>query len=133
MRSRRHGSRRPHSEPCRRPGRTHRRPLELSAIVVRDASKARPGIDEKLLTTDAEAAIAGADIVVELMGGIEPARSLITAALRQGSSVVTANKALLAASYGELMSAPMPPVCLEHEARWPGDSDHPPRRRFAGR
>src|SRR5690606_17656008 len=54
-------------------------PLELSAIVVRDASKARPGIDEKLLTTDAEAAIAGADIVVELMGGIEPARSLITA------------------------------------------------------
>ena len=92
-------------------------PLELSAIVVRDASKARPGIDEKLLTTDAEAAIAGADIVVELMGGIEPARSLITTALRQGSSVVTANKALLAASYGVLMSAAdAAGVRLEHEA-----------------
>src|SRR5699024_3782556 len=65
-------------------------PLELNSIVVRDASRPRSGIDPKLLTTDAEAAIADADIVVELMGGIEPARSLITAALQQGSSVVTA-------------------------------------------
>src|SRR5699024_1447772 len=117
MRSRRHGSRRTDSEPRRRPGRTHRGATELNAIVVRDASRPRSGIDPDLLTTDAEAAIADADIVVELMGGIEPARSLITAALQQGSSVVTANKALLAASYGELMSAAdAAGVRLEHEA-----------------
>lgn len=92
-------------------------PLELSAIVVRDTAKERPGIDASLLTTDAEAAIAGADIVIELMGGIEPAKSLITAALDQGSSVVTANKALLAANYVELMSAAdRAGVRLEHEA-----------------
>lgn len=92
-------------------------PLELSAVVVRDLAKARPGIDESLLTTDAETAIAGADIVIELMGGIEPAKTLITAALDQGSSVVTANKALLAAHYGELMSAAdRASVRLEHEA-----------------
>ncbi|MGO2037048.1 MAG: homoserine dehydrogenase [Brevibacterium sp.] len=92
-------------------------PLELSAVVVRDIEKDRPGIDRSLLTTDAEAAIAGADIVIELMGGIEPAKSLITAALAQGSSVVTANKALLAAHYGELMSAAdRAGVRLEHEA-----------------
>ncbi|WP_166971377.1 homoserine dehydrogenase [Brevibacterium atlanticum] len=92
-------------------------PLELSAVVVRDASKPRPGVDPTLLTTDAEAAITGADIVVELMGGIEPAKSLILSALKQGSSVVTANKALLAASYGELMStADAAGVRLEHEA-----------------
>ncbi|RBP66337.1 homoserine dehydrogenase [Brevibacterium sanguinis] len=92
-------------------------PLELSAVVVRDLAKARPGIDESLLTTDAETAIADADIVIELMGGIEPAKTLITAALDQGSSVVTANKALLAAHYGELMSAAdRASVRLEHEA-----------------
>lgn len=92
-------------------------PLELSAIVVRDLEKVRPGIDPELLTTDAEAAIVGADIVVELMGGIEPAKTLIMKALEQGSSVVTANKALLAANYGELMSAADGAgVRLEHEA-----------------
>ncbi|AOP53457.1 homoserine dehydrogenase [Brevibacterium aurantiacum] len=92
-------------------------PLELSAIVVRDTSKERPGIDPGLLTTDAETAIAGADIVIELMGGIEPAKTLIRSALDHGSSVVTANKALLAANYGELMSAAdTAGVRLEHEA-----------------
>lgn len=92
-------------------------PLKLSAIAVRDVEKVRPGIDEELLTTDAEAAIVGADIVVELMGGIEPAKTLIMKALAQGSSVVTANKALLAANYGELMSAADGAgVRLEHEA-----------------
>ncbi len=92
-------------------------PLELSAVVVRDTSRPRRGIDPELLTTDAEAAIADADIVIELMGGIEPAKTLITRALNQGSSVVTANKALLAAHYGELMSAAdRASVRLEHEA-----------------
>ena len=80
-------------------------PLELTAVVVRDATKERPGIDPNLLTTDAEAAIKGADIVIELMGGIEPAKSLITSALAQGSSVVTANKALLAQDGASLYEA----------------------------
>ena len=91
--------------------------LELTAVAVRDADKERPGIPAELLTTDAQAAIAGADIVIELMGGIEPARELILAALRSGASVVTANKALLAESYGELMqAADSAEVRLEHEA-----------------
>src|SRR5699024_12544278 len=79
-------------------------PLELNAIVVRDASRPRPGLDPDLLTTDAEAAIADAHIVVELMGGIEPARSLTTAAQEQGSAVGTASRALLAARYAALTS-----------------------------
>jgi homoserine dehydrogenase len=72
--------------------------VELAAVAVRDASRSRPGIPFELITDDAHAvASSGADIVVEVMGGIEPARSLILAAMAAGSSVVTANKALLAA------------------------------------
>ena len=58
------------------------------------------------MTTDAMAvATSGADIVVEVMGGIEPARSLILAAMAAGSSVVTANKALLAEDGATLYAA----------------------------
>ena len=72
-------------------------PVRLIGVAVKDASKPRPGIDPALVTTDAQAlAASGADIVVEVMGGIEPARSLILSAMQHGSSVVTANKALLA-------------------------------------
>ena len=79
------------------------RPLELVGVAVRDVSKPRPGIPAELLTTDAEAlASSGADIVIEVIGGIEPAKSLIETALRTGSSVVTANKALLAVHGSEL-------------------------------
>jgi homoserine dehydrogenase len=55
-------------------------------------------VPEGLLTTDSAALVArgGLDVVVEVIGGIEPARSLILAALENGASVVTANKALLA-------------------------------------
>lgn len=80
-------------------------PVELVGVYVRDASKEREGIDQSLLTEDAESLIAGADVVVELMGGIEPARSLILGALREGKAVVTANKALLAAHGPELYEA----------------------------
>jgi homoserine dehydrogenase len=74
------------------------RPLELVGVAVRDAAKPRAGIDPALLTTDAEALVrgGGVDIVIELIGGVEPARSLILAAIESGASVVTANKALLA-------------------------------------
>ncbi|MDQ2624700.1 MAG: homoserine dehydrogenase [Actinomycetota bacterium] len=75
-------------------------PLELVGIAVRDASRPREGIEgsglESLLTQDGEALVRRADIVIEVMGGIEPARSLLLAAIDAGASVVTANKALLA-------------------------------------
>jgi homoserine dehydrogenase len=80
-------------------------PLVLEGVYVRDASKPREGIDSPLLTEDAEALIARADVVVELMGGIEPARTLLLSALSQGKAVVTANKALLAAHGPELFEA----------------------------
>lgn len=78
-------------------------PLRLTAVVVRDTSKPRPDIPQDLLTTDAATVVgSGADIVVELMGGIDPAFELVSTALRNGSSVVTANKALIAAHGAEL-------------------------------
>lgn len=81
-------------------------PLELTAVAVRDAVRPRPGVPDHLLSADAAAvAASGADIVVEVMGGIEPARSLILSAMAAGSSVVTANKALLAADGATLYEA----------------------------
>lgn len=71
------------------------RPLRLTGIGVRDLEKERPGIGPALLTTDLESVVDGADVVVEVMGGLEPAEALVRRALERGSSVVTANKALL--------------------------------------
>jgi homoserine dehydrogenase len=51
------------------------RPLDLLGVAVRDLSRPREGVDPALLTSDAAALVAEADVVVELMGGIEPARS----------------------------------------------------------
>ncbi|CAB4865630.1 MAG: homoserine dehydrogenase [Actinobacteria bacterium] len=80
--------------------------LVLTAVAVRDPGKVREGIPAELISGDAMAvATSGVDIVVELMGGIEPARSLILAAMASGSSVVTANKALLAAHGSTLHEA----------------------------
>ena len=81
-------------------------PIHLTAVAVQDTTKSRPGVPAGLITGDAMAvATSGVDIVVELMGGIEPARSLILAAMAAGSSVVTANKALLAADGATLHAA----------------------------
>ena len=81
-------------------------PLELIGVAVRDASRPREGVPAGLLTDDAAAlAVRGADIVVELMGGIEPARTYILSAMAAGSSVVTANKALLAVDGATLYRA----------------------------
>jgi homoserine dehydrogenase len=76
--------------------------LEIAGIAVRRLSHPRPGIDRDLLTTDAMglATRPDVDIVVEVIGGIEPAHSLILAAMERGKSVVSANKALLA-EHGE--------------------------------
>jgi homoserine dehydrogenase len=83
------------------------RPLELVGIAIRDEKRERPGIDRTLLTTDAKALVSheDVDLVIELIGGLEPARSLILAALRHGASVVTANKALLAEDGATLFAA----------------------------
>ena len=59
-------------------------------------------LPRELLTTDVESLIVGADIVIELMGGIEPARTHIITALRAGADVVTGNKALLAEHGAEI-------------------------------
>jgi homoserine dehydrogenase len=81
-------------------------PLELAGIAVRTLDAERdPSIPRALLTTDAEALVADADVVVEVMGGIEPARSLIHHAVKHGAAVVTANKALLAERGPELFEA----------------------------
>ena len=81
-------------------------PLRLVGVAVRDASTPRDGVPSDLLTEDAASlAAGGADIVVEVMGGIEPARSMILSAMAAGSSVVTANKALLAADGATLYRA----------------------------
>jgi homoserine dehydrogenase len=81
--------------------------LELAGIAVRRLSHSRPGIDPELLTVDAMtlATRPDVDIVVEVIGGIEPARSLLLAAMKAGKSVVTANKALLAEQGEEIHAA----------------------------
>ncbi|WP_309616374.1 homoserine dehydrogenase, partial [Salinibacterium sp.] len=80
--------------------------LEVVGIAVRNVDAPRDtDIPKHLLTTDAEALILGADIVVELMGGLEPARTLILQALHSGADVITANKALLATHGPELFEA----------------------------
>lgn len=71
--------------------------LELAGIAVRTLDAPRDvELPQHLFTTDAEALVKDADLVIELIGGIEPARSLILSALQNGASVVTGNKALLA-------------------------------------
>ncbi|MGM1015926.1 MAG: homoserine dehydrogenase [Actinomycetota bacterium] len=80
--------------------------LELAGIAVRNLDAQRDvELPSELFTTDAEALIVGADIVIELMGGIEPARTQLLLALNSGADVVTANKALLATHGPELFEA----------------------------
>jgi homoserine dehydrogenase len=83
------------------------RPLQIVGVAVRRAGKDRSetGVDPSLFTTDADGLVTRADIVVEVIGGIEPARSLILRAMEHGASVVTANKALLAEDGPQLYQA----------------------------
>lgn len=82
-------------------------PVELAGVAVRRPDKVREGIDPALVTTDATALVkrGDLDIVVEVIGGIEPARALITTAFEHGASVVSANKALLAQDGAALHAA----------------------------
>ncbi len=82
--------------------------LEIARVAVRDLSVDRGvPVPSEAFTTDAAAAVAdpGTDLVVEVMGGIQPARDLVIAALSAGKSVITANKELLAAHGEELYAA----------------------------
>jgi len=81
-------------------------PLVLVGVGVKDASKSRPGIPKELITADVPGLLAkDIDIVVEVMGGIEPARTHILDAMSRGISVVTANKELLARDGATLAAA----------------------------
>ncbi|MFT4219425.1 MAG: homoserine dehydrogenase [Microbacterium sp.] len=80
--------------------------LDLAGIAVRDLDAPREAdLPKDLFTTDAETLIVGSDIVIELMGGIEPARSHLLQAINSGADVVTANKALLATHGAEIFEA----------------------------
>ncbi|MBP2436256.1 homoserine dehydrogenase [Microbacterium amylolyticum] len=80
--------------------------LELAGIAVRNIDAQRDvDLPRELLTTDASELIVGSDIVIELMGGIEPAKSYILEALNSGADVVTGNKALLATHGAEIFDA----------------------------
>lgn len=80
--------------------------LELIGIAVRNVAAPRDvELPQQLLTADAAQLVAAADLVIEVMGGIEPARTLILQAIAGGADVVTANKALLAAHGPELHAA----------------------------
>lgn len=82
--------------------------LEISRIAVRDLSRSRPiNVENAVFTSDvmAVATDPSIDVIVEVMGGISPARELLLAALGAGKPVITANKALLAAHGSELFAA----------------------------
>jgi homoserine dehydrogenase len=82
--------------------------LEVGRVAVRNVAKERAvQLPEGTLTHDAEAVVSdpGIEVVVEVIGGIEPARMLILQALKAGKPVVTANKELLANVGGELFEA----------------------------
>ena len=82
-------------------------PLELVGVAVRRAGRDRSGlpVEPALFTTDASGLVTRADVVVEVIGGIEPARELILRAMEHGASVVSANKALLAEDGPSLYAA----------------------------
>jgi len=84
------------------------RELQLRRVAVRDPGRPRPiELPAALFSTDPAAVVAdpAVEIVVEVMGGLEPARSLILAAIAAGKPVVTANKAVIARHGAEIAAA----------------------------
>lgn len=81
--------------------------LQLVKIAVRNPKSKNYGVPDELLTSDLKFVVSDpqVDLIIELLGGIEPARELILTALKNGKSVVTANKALLAKHGAELYAA----------------------------
>jgi homoserine dehydrogenase len=82
------------------------RPLTLRRVLVRDLKRERPGVSLEQLTADFDAVLAdeATRIVVELMGGVEPAFQHISRALASGRHVVTANKEVMAKRGAELLA-----------------------------
>lgn len=81
-------------------------PVEIGRVLVRDPGKERvPQLDASKLTTDPKAVLddPSHDVIVEVMGGVDPARAHIAAAIERGKQVVTANKMLLALHGGSLL------------------------------
>ena len=81
--------------------------IEIARVVVRDLGRERDGkLPADRFTTDADAVVRDPeiDVVVEVMGGVEPARTLMIDALRAGKPVVTANKELIARHGPELFA-----------------------------
>lgn len=81
--------------------------LEIKKILVHNLAKKREGIETELLTDNWQEILNDAEIqiVIEVMGGIEPAKTMILEALHAGKHVVTANKDLIAVHGGELLEA----------------------------
>ena len=81
--------------------------LELVKVAVKNINTKREGISSSLLTDDAKSIVNDPeiDLIIEVIGGISPAKELILAAIKNGKSVVTANKALLAQAGAELYAA----------------------------
>jgi len=81
--------------------------LVITKVAVRELKSDRPGIDRSLLTDDPESVVNDPeiDLIIEVIGGVEPARTLILKAMENGKAVVTANKALLAKHGAELFHA----------------------------
>lgn len=81
--------------------------LSLARVAVRDGKVSRPSIPREIITTDANSIVTDpeVDIIIEVMGGLEPARTLLLQAIANGKSVITANKALLASHGAELFEA----------------------------
>ena len=81
--------------------------LELVKVAVKNINTKREGISSNLLTDDAKSVVNDPeiDLIIEVIGGISPAKELILTAIKNGKSVVTANKALLAQAGAELYAA----------------------------
>src|SRR5580700_1402195 len=81
--------------------------FELAGVAVGDVSRRRPGLPNGLVTGDAKGLVSDpkVDVVVELIGGLDPARDLVESALNSGRPVITANKELIAAHGASLADA----------------------------
>lgn len=81
--------------------------LTLAKVAVKNAATKRDHVDPAIISTDPHSIVndPSIDIVIEVMGGIEPARELILTAIKNGKSIITANKALLALHGAELFEA----------------------------
>ncbi len=102
--------------------------LEIKKVLVRNTKKERPGIPKEVLTDNWKEILEDDEIqlVIELMGGVEPARTYIVEALEIGKQVVTANKDVLAEYGQEILTLAENNGCdIQFEAAVAGDPDHP--------